>query len=206
MPKLYTFCRFKKAGPLKTKLLAVRRKTSPAVPPPTPPVTKPASAEGPSALSKLVEPSRPRAMVTPASEWMSLTGKVNMPPPQDRAEAMAHDAPVLHPIKEEAFDEDGRIKLDFQDRFIPAPCFARKKGTTFRDDEPGQSIAYDTYDVIDVLEDRYNSFAESFEVGISILRQHYQVCKNPPAPLSPEYYAGLIVERDMLLRIGLPNF
>ena len=102
-----------------------------------------------------------------------------MPPPQDRAEATAHDAPVLHPIKEEAFDGDGRIKPDFQDRFISAPCLAWKKGTTFMDDEPGQSITYDTYDVIDVLEDRHNSFAESFEVGLSILRQHYQVFHLP---------------------------
>ena len=51
-----------------------------------------------------VEPSRPRAQVTPASEWTSLTEKVSMTPPEDSAEAMAHDAPVLHPIKEEAFD------------------------------------------------------------------------------------------------------
>ena len=47
------------------------------------------------------------------------------------------------------------------------------------DDEPGQSIAYDTYDVIDVLDDRHNSFAESFEVGLSILHQQYQVFHLP---------------------------
>ena len=153
----------------------MQKKTSPAVPPPTPPVTKTASVEGPSASSKPAELSQPHAQVTPPSEWMSLMWKVSMPPPQDKAEAMAHDAPALHPIKEEAFDEDGHIKPDFQDHFIPATRFVQKKGTTFRDDEPGHSTAFDMYNVIDVLEDIHNSFAESFEVGLSILRQHYQV-------------------------------
>ena len=78
-------------------------------------------------------------------------GKVIMPFQPTRAEATANDAPALPPIKEEAFDEDGRIKPDFQSRFMPAPRLARKKGTTLRDDEPGESRAYDTYNVIDVL-------------------------------------------------------
>ena len=56
-----------------------------------------------------------------------------------------------------------------------APRLARKKGTTLRDDEPDETQAYDTYDIIDILEDRKNYFAESFEVGISILCEHYQV-------------------------------
>ena len=50
-----------------------------------------------------------------------------------------------------------------------------KRGTTLRDDEPGETPAYDTYDVIDILEDQQNYFAESFEAGISLLREHYQV-------------------------------
>ena len=109
-----------------------------------------------------------------------MTGKVTQPSSPSRAEATANDdAPVLPPIKEEAFDEDGRIKPDFQSRFISAPRLARKKGTTLRDDEPGESLAYDTYDVIDVLEDRHNSFPETFVVGLSILREHYQVFDLP---------------------------
>ena len=130
-------------------------------------------------MSMPVEPSYPRAQVTPTSEWTKMTGKVDMPCSQVRAEVSARDAPVLHPIKEEAFDEDGHIKPDFQDRFIPAPRFARKKGTTFPDDEPNKSVAFDAYDVIDVLEDHHNSFSKSFDVGVSILRQHFQVCKSP---------------------------
>ena len=172
------------------KVLAVRKKASPVVPPPTPPASTPVSSEqGPSDTSKSTEPSRPRAQVTPASEWTMLTGKVSLPPPQDRAEATAHDAPVLHQINKEAFDEDGRIKSVFQDQFIPAPRFARTKGTTFRDDESTQKIAFDTYDVIDVLEDRHNSFSESFEVSVSILCQHFQVCKLS-VPIAPEHCTG----------------
>ena len=98
---------------MKTKVLAVRRKTSPAVPPPTPSMTKPVSAEGPTASSMSAEPILGRAGVTPAGEWTQLTRKVSMPSPPDRAEAIANDAPPFPPIKEEAFDEDGRIKPDF---------------------------------------------------------------------------------------------
>ena len=110
------FSRFKKVVPLKTKALAVRKKTSPAVSPPTPPASTPMSSEqGLSDTSKPAEPSRSRAQVTPADEWTTLTGKVSMPPLADRAEATANDAPILPPVKEEAFDEEGPIKPDFQD-------------------------------------------------------------------------------------------
>ena len=102
-----------------------------------------------------------------------------MPSPPDRAEATANDAPPFPPIKKEAFDEDNRIKQDFQNRFMSAPRLARKKGNTLRDDESGKTLAYDTYNVIDILEDRHNYFAETFEVSVSILREHYHVLDLP---------------------------
>ena len=46
---------------------------------------------------------------------------------------------------------------------------------TLRDDEPGETPAYDTFDVIDILEDQQNYFVESFEAGMTLLREHYQV-------------------------------
>ena len=85
-----------------------------------------------------------------------------MPSCPPRAEAPPNDAPTFSPIKAEAFDEEGRIKPDFQSRFMSAPRLARKKGTTLRDDEPGETLAYDTYDVIDILEDQHNYFSETF--------------------------------------------
>ena len=97
------------------------------------------------------------------------------PSPPPRAEASANDAPTFPSIKAESFDEEGCIKPEFMSRFMRAPRLPRKKGTTLRDDEPGETLAYDTYDVIDILEDQQNYFAESFEAGISILREHYQV-------------------------------
>ena len=121
-----------------------------------------------------------------------------MPSSPTRAEATANDAPAFPPIKEEAFDEEGRIKPDFQSRFMSAPRLARKKGTTLRDNEPGETQAYDMYDVIDILEDRQNYFAESYEVGISILREHYQVL-DLPSP--PEHYAGFnSLQRDIVVQ------
>ena len=84
-----------------------------------------------------------------------MTGKVDMPSSPTRAEAMAKDSPAFPPIKKEAFDEDSRIKPDILNRFMSAPRLTRKKGTTLRDDEPGETLAYDTYDVIDILEDRH---------------------------------------------------
>ena len=68
-----------------------------------------------------------------------MTGKVDLPPSPPRAETTANDAPTFPPIKEEAFDEDGRVKPDFLNRFMPAPRLTRKKGTTLRDDEPTES-------------------------------------------------------------------
>ena len=62
---------------------------------------------------------------------------------------------------------------------MPAPRLACKKGTTLRNDEPGETLAYDTYDVIDVLEDQHNYFAGTFETGLSMLREHYQVFDLP---------------------------
>ena len=62
---------------------------------------------------------------------------------------------------------------------MSAPRLARKKGTTLRDDELGETLAYGTYDVNDILEDWHNYFSEAFEVGVSILREHYQVLDLP---------------------------
>ena len=52
---------------------------------------------------------------------------------------------------------------------------ASKEGKTLRGDELGETPAYDTIDVIDILEDQQNYFAESFEAGMTFLREHYQV-------------------------------
>ena len=98
-----------------------------------------------------------------------------MPSSPPRAEAPANDAPNFPPIKAEAFDEEGRIKPEFMSRFMRAPRLPRKKGTTLRGDEPGETPAYDTFDVIDILEDQQNYFSESFEDGMTLLREHYQV-------------------------------
>ena len=98
------------------------------------------------------------------------------------AEAPANDAPSFPPIKAEAFDEEGYIKLEFMSRFMRAPRLPRKKGTTVRDDEPDQTKAYDTFDVIEILEDRQNYFDESFEAGMSLLCEHYQVNIFPSSP------------------------
>ena len=62
------------------------------------------------------------------------------------------------------------------------PPLPRKKGTTVRDDEPDQTKAYDTFDVIEILEDQQNYFAESFDAGMSLLREHYQVNIFPSSP------------------------
>ena len=142
-------------------------------------MTKWVSAEGPTASSMSAEPILGRPGVTPAGEWTQLTGKDSMPSPPGRAEATADDARAFPTIKEEAFDEDGRIKPDFQSRFMPALRLAWKNGTTLRDDEPGETQSYNTYDVIDLLEVWHNYFSEAFEVGVSILREHYQVLDLP---------------------------
>ena len=68
------------------------------------------------------------------------------------------------------------------------PRLPRKKGTNIRDDEPEQTKAYDTFDVIEILEDQQNYFADSFEAGMSLLREHYQV---NIFLVAPEHYAGL---------------
>ena len=104
-----------------------------------------------------------------------MTGKVTEPSSPPRAEASANDAPNFRPIKAEAFDEEGRIKPEFVSQFMRAPRLPQKKGTTLWDDEPGETPAYDTFDVIDILEDQQNYFAESFEAGMTLLREHYQV-------------------------------
>ena len=62
------------------------------------------------------------------------------------------------------------------------PRLPRKKGTTLRDDEPDETKAYDTFDVIEILEDQQNYFAESFGAGMTILREHYQVNNFPSSP------------------------
>ena len=97
-----------------------------------------------------------------------------MPSSPPRAEAPANDAPTFPPIKVEAFDKEGRIKPEFMSQFKRAPRLPRKKGTTLLA-EPGETQAYDTLDVIDILEDQQSYFAESFEAGMELLREHYQV-------------------------------
>ena len=115
-----------------------------------------------------------RAGVVPPTQWTEMTGKVTETS-SPRAEAPANDAPIFPPIKAEAFDEEGRIKPEFMSRFMKAPRLPRKKGTTVRDDEPDHTKAYDTFDVIEILEDQQNYFADSFEAGMTLLREHYQV-------------------------------
>ena len=119
--------RLKKGTPLKIKAMVVRRKNSPAVPPLTPSMSKPVAAECPAAPSMSAGPVLGRAGSTPVGEWMQLIGKVTMPSFQMRVEATTNDAPVFPPSKEEAFDEDGRIKPDFQSQFMPAPRLARDR-------------------------------------------------------------------------------
>ena len=101
-----------------------------------------------------------------------MTEKVPMPSSPPRAEAPANDAPTFPPIKAEAFDEEGHIKPEFMSRFKRAPRLPRKKGTTLLE-EPGETQAYDTLDVIDILEDQQSYFAKSFEAGMELLREHY---------------------------------
>ena len=111
-----------------------------------------------------------------------MTGKVTAPPSPPMAKAPANDAPSFPPIKAEAFDETGYIKPEFMSRFTCAPRLPRKKGTTVRDDEPEQTKAYDTFDVIEILEDQQNYFADCFEAGMSLLREHYYVHIFPSSP------------------------
>ena len=103
-----------------------------------------------------------------------MTEKVPMPSSPPRAEAPANDAPTFPPIKAEAFDEEGRIKSEFMSRFKRAPRLPRKKGTTLLE-EPGETQACDTLDVIEILEDQQSYFAGSFDAGMELLREHYQV-------------------------------
>ena len=123
-----------------------------------------------------------RAGTTPPSQWTEMTGKVAAPPSPPRAEAPANDALTFPPIKAEAFDAEGYIKPEFMSRFMRVPPLLRKKGTTVRDDEPDQAKAYDTFDVIEILEDQQHYFAESFDAGMSLLREHYQVNIFPSSP------------------------
>ena len=97
-----------------------------------------------------------------------------MPSSPPRAEAPANDAPTFPPIKAEAFDEEGHIKPEFMSRLSVLHVCPRKKGTTLLE-EPSETQAYDTLDVIDILEDQQNHFAESFEAGMELLREHFQV-------------------------------
>ena len=127
----------------------MRKKSSPAVPPPTPSATKPMPAEERSAYTMPGGPSLCRAGITSHDKWTEMIGKVTEPSSPPRAEASANDAPNFPPIKAEAFDEEGRIKPEFMSRFMRAPRLPRKKGTTLWDDEPGETPAYDTFDVID---------------------------------------------------------
>ena len=94
-----------------------------------------------------------------------MTGKEKAPPSPLRAEAPADDAPAFPPIKAEAFDAEGYIKPEFMSRFLRVPPLPRKKGTTIQDDEPDHTKAYDTLDVIEILEDQQHYFADSFGNG-----------------------------------------
>ena len=70
--------------------------------PPTPPVTKPVTAEGPSASAMSGGPNLGRAGTTSPNEWTEMTGNATLPSSAPRAEATANDAPTFPSIKEEA--------------------------------------------------------------------------------------------------------
>ena len=129
-----------------------------------------------------VGPVLGRAGVIPPMQWKEMTGKVRAPPSPPRAEAPADDAPIFPPIKAEAFDAEGFIKTEFMSRFMRVPPLPRKKGTTVREDEPDQNRAYDTLDVIEILEDQQKYFAGSFDAGMSLLPEHFQVNIFPSSP------------------------
>ena len=109
-------------------------------------------------------------------------GKVTTPSSPPRAEAPANDALSFPLIKADAFNDEGRIKPEFMSSFMRAPQLPRKKGTTVQDDKPDETKAYDTFDVIEILEDHQNYFAESFEAGMTLLREHYQLNNFPSSP------------------------
>ena len=156
-------------------MLALRKKASPAIPPNTPSASEPTPVEENSTRAMAAGPALGRAGITPPTKWTEMTGKVTEPSSPQRAEDLANDAPTFPPIKADAFDEVGCIKPEFMIRFMRAPWLHRKKGTTVRDDEPDETKAYDTFDVIEILEDQQHYLAESFEAGITLLREHYQV-------------------------------
>ena len=87
-------------------------------PPPTPSASKATIAEERSAYTMPGGPSLGRAGITSPDKWTEMTGKVKEHSSPPRAEAPANDAPNFPPIKEEAFDEEGRIKLEFMSRFM----------------------------------------------------------------------------------------
>ena len=75
----------------------------------------------------LVGPSGPafmaptNAFVTPPSEWTATTGMKSMASEEEAVAAAPKVAPVLNPVKEEPFDEDGYLKETFQSQFMPLP-------------------------------------------------------------------------------------
>ena len=141
--------RIKKGASLKSKVCATRKKSSPAATPATPAPKNPADR---GARTSAAGPILGRASIIPPTQWTEMAGKEKAPPSPLRAEAPADDAPAFPPIKAEAFDAEGYIKSEFMSRFLRVPPVPRKKGTTVRDDEPDQTKAYDTLDVIEILE------------------------------------------------------
>ena len=110
---------------MKIKTVATRKKTSPAIPPPTPVASGPNQTEE---NIRTIVPAPPvgRASVIPPTQWTEMTGKVTETS-SSRAEAPANDAPTFPPIKAKAFDEEGRIKPEFMSRFMKAPRLPDRK-------------------------------------------------------------------------------
>ena len=155
-----------------------RISASPAIAPPPPPASKPDSIEeGASAASSdLTSGTQTRASTASASEWAVAMGKTSLTPKQDLAEPTTNDAPAFCPVKEESFDDEGRMKKAFKSQFVTLPSkLSCQQPRQPQGGEPTEARVYTVVEVVDSLDENHQSFHEQFEKGVAHLRQQMEV-------------------------------
>ena len=95
---------------------------------------------------------------------------------EEAATAAPKVAPVLNPVKEEPFDEDGYLKEDFQSQFMPLPHrLTRQRPGIARVVELDQERIYSMTEIVDTLDETHKTHHEHFEEGVALLRKQMEV-------------------------------
>ena len=99
-----------------------------------------------------------------------------MTPEEERAEATAKYAPAFQPVKEEPFDDEGRIKEAFKSQFIPLLSkLDRQRPNPSLGVGPSEQKVYNMVEIVDILDEAHHSWHEHFEGGVALLRKQMEV-------------------------------